>query len=95
MIFYRQTDEMHYVVFGISLLRKHDHLFGRFDIIDLQTFGDGWVNVPMAFKQVKPGSMMLDGRPAPVVSGKVAIEDAGPHRIEVEFEIYIKPLLYL
>ena len=35
-------------------------------VIDLQTFGEGWISVPLQFKQVQIGSMMLDGRPAPL-----------------------------
>ena len=56
-------------------------------VIDLQTFNDGWVNVPLAFREVKIGVLKLDGQPAPLADGAVAIEKAGHHRIEVEFEI--------
>ncbi|MEI8341287.1 MAG: hypothetical protein WCH43_07090, partial [Verrucomicrobiota bacterium] len=56
-------------------------------VIDLQTFGDDWVSVPLEFKEAKIGTLKLDGQPAPLDSGRIVIEKAGPHRIEVEFEI--------
>jgi len=59
-------------------------------VIDLQTFGDDWVSVPLPFKQVKAGSLLLDGQPAPFDAAKVVIEKAGPHHIEVTFEIPVK-----
>jgi autotransporter-associated beta strand protein len=59
-------------------------------VIELQTFGDDWVSVPLSFKDVKVGSLKLDGQPALFQSDRIVVEKAGHHRIEVEFEIPVK-----
>lgn len=59
-------------------------------VIDLQTFGNDWVSIPLVFKQAKVGSLKLDGQPAPFESGRIVVEKAGHHRIEVAFEIPVK-----
>ena len=56
-------------------------------VIDLQTFNEGWVSVPLNFNGARLGVLKLDGQAAPLASGAVAIEKAGHHRIEAEFDI--------
>lgn len=58
--------------------------------IDLETFGEDWVNVPLSFKRTKLSSLLLDGKPAPLDSGSLVIEKAGPHHVDVEFEVAVK-----
>ncbi len=55
--------------------------------IELNTFGDDWVAVPLDFQSVKLGALKLDGRPASFDDGKVLVEKPGRHVLEVEFDL--------
>lgn len=70
--------------YDARLTDKVVHVTG---VIELQTFKDDWVSVPLAFADAKIGSLKLDGNPAPLQDNALAIEKAGHHRVEVEFEV--------
>ncbi|HWB57940.1 MAG TPA: hypothetical protein VG733_00545 [Chthoniobacteraceae bacterium] len=64
-----------------------DHALHVTGVIDLQTFNDAWVNVPLEFKGVNLGTLKLDGQSALMTKDGVAIEKPGHHSIEVGFDI--------
>ncbi len=52
---------------------------------------DSWRDVPLDFRDVKLTSVTLDGAPASLKDGKLIVEKPGRHRLDVSFEIPLKP----
>lgn len=55
--------------------------------IDLATFDNPWVKVPMTFAGVNIGSLTLDGKPAVIAGDSIVVEKPGSHTVIAHFEI--------
>ena len=55
--------------------------------IDLATFDNPWVKVPLGFKGVNIGSLTLDGKPAVFAGDSIVVEKPGNHVVVAQFEI--------
>ena len=60
-------------------------------VIELTTFNEPWVRVPLPFRDVQVSEMMLDGKPAPLAEGALLVEQPGRHTVTAKFEIPLVP----
>ncbi len=58
--------------------------------LDVTTYNDAWVKVPLAFKDVQIGALKIDGVAAAYDGGEIIVEKPGRHTIEVSFEIPLR-----
>ena len=57
-------------------------------VLDLQTFGGGWVGVPLGFEQKGVGAVTLDGAPAALgADGALWVGTSGAHRVGVTLRL--------
>ena len=55
--------------------------------LDVTTYNDAWVKVPLAFKDVQIGALKIDGVAAAFDGAEIIVEKPGRHTVEVAFEI--------
>ena len=60
-------------------------------VLDVTTYNEDWVKVPLAFRGVRLSGLRVDGEPAALTGEELLIEKPGRHRIEVELELARQP----
>ena len=58
--------------------------------LDVTTYNDAWVKVPLAFRGVQIGSLKIDGVAAAYDGAEIIVEKPGRHTVEVAFEIPLR-----
>lgn len=55
--------------------------------LDVTTYNESWVEVPLPFKDVKVSGLKIDGVAAAFDGARIVVEKSGRHQVEVAFEI--------
>ena len=58
--------------------------------LDVTTYNDAWVKVPLPFKDVQIGALKIDGVAAAYDGAEIIVEKPGRHAVEVAFEIPLR-----
>lgn len=59
--------------------------------LEISTFNEQWVRVPLPFRGVQLSELTLDGKPAPFADGALVVEKPGRHTVTAAFEIPLVP----
>ncbi len=59
--------------------------------VEVSTFDDPWVRVPLPFAGVQLSEFALDGKPAAFADGVLVVEKPGKHVLTAKFEIPLAP----
>jgi hypothetical protein len=58
--------------------------------LDVTTYNEPWVAVPLPFKDVKIGALKIDGVAAAYDGAQIIVEKPGRHTVEIAFEIPLR-----